>query len=244
VHLPDVHPVWEIPPITRAFNLGRRGSSTGLELPRLRQAPDAAAQGRQLYALRLHELDRLLGGVFDWIERNAAGETLVVLTADHGTPWHYLRAERPKVEPYLVDDRTAVSLLMRGPGVPSMTRSGLTAPTLDLLPTVLARAGFQAPGDIDGRDLLDSGYHRDHVISEALFGGVYEIAVRDGRRTYIERYPMAEHAPARVTGDAVFHGLYPAGTDDYRAPLDEAPGRLAEVARTHVERLLKTGVAA
>jgi arylsulfatase A-like enzyme len=243
VHLPDVHPVWEIPPITRAFNLGRRGSSTGLNLTGLRQAPDAAEQGRQLYSLRLHEVDRLLGAIFDYIDRHAADRTLVVLTSDHGTPWHYLRAERPRDEPFLVDDRTSVAFYMRGPGVPAATRDGLTSPNLDLMPTVLARAGIAAPDDLDGRDLLDGAYHRDHVISESVYDGVYEIAVRDGRLAYIERYPIDETA-VRITGPAQYRALFPAGASSYAEPLGRPAGALGEIARAHVDRYLIQGAAA
>lgn len=236
IHLPDTHPVWHVPPLTVAFNLGRRGDSAGLLLERLRDSPDAAAQGRQLYLLRLHELDRLLGGVFDYVERNLAEETLVVLTADHGTPWHYLRERRPADEPYLVDDRTAISLRMRGPGVAKSNMTGLIAPNLDLMPTLLARAGLPAPVDLDGRDLLDPDYRRDVVISESFFGGIYEIAARDGRRAYFEKYRLDERQ-VRLAGGAVYRGLFPGGASDYSRPLAEPPGRLADAVEAHITRV-------
>lgn len=236
IHLPDTHPVWHVPPLTRAFNLGRRGDSAGLLLEQLRDSPDAVAQGRQLYSLRLHELDRLLGGVFDYIERNLAEETLVVLTADHGTPWHYLRERRPADEPYLVDDRTAISLRMRGPGVAKSNMSGLTAPNLDLMPTLLARAGLPAPADLDGRDLLDPDYRRDVVISESFYGGVYEIAARDGRRSYFEKYRLDERR-VRLAGGAIYRGLFPEGASDYSRPLAEPPGSLADAVEEHLVRV-------
>lgn len=243
VHLPDVHPPWDIPRLTRAFNLARRGSSTGHDLRALREHPDAAEQGRQLYLLRLHDVDRALGGLYDFIDRTIAGETLVVLTSDHGTPWHSLRVRRPKNEPYLVDDRTAIAFRMRGPGVTSGTHDGLTSPTLDLMPTLLARAGLEIPHDIDGRDLLDPAYSRDHVITESLYGGIYEIAVRDGQRTYIERYPLDE-ARVAVSGPPRDRGLYPANADDYCTPLGDDPGRLAEIAHSHIDRYLRKDSAA
>jgi arylsulfatase A-like enzyme len=238
VHLPDPHPVWEIPPLTRAFNLGRRGDSTGGDLKRLRQAVNAAEQGRQLYLLRLHEIDRLLGGMFDYIERNIGKETLVVLTADHGTPWHHLRENRPGDEPYLVDDRTAISLRMRGPGIPERRVESLIAPNLDLMPTLLARAGLPVPGDLDGQDLLSPAYRRDYVISESLYNKVYEIAVRNEKRTYVEKYPLDEQS-VRLAGPAFYRGLFPIGTSDYGHPLAEIPGNLAEIAHAHLE---KTGL--
>ena len=233
VHLPDTHPTWDIAPLTRSFNLGRRGSSVGLDLARLREVPEAAEQGRQLNLLRLHELDRLLGGLLDYIERNIGDETLVVLTADHGTPWHFFREHRYADEPYLVDDRTAISLRMRGPGVRKVHMAGLTAPNLDLMPTLLRCAGLEVPAGLDGQDLLDPSYRRDFVISESLYGGMYEIAVRDGWRTYIEKCPLDEQA-VRLTGSAVYRGLFPIGAADYRFPLREPPGVLADIVQEHL----------
>ncbi len=236
VHVPDTHPPWHIPPLTRMFNLGRRGDSSGLDLKRLPEAGDPDQQGRQLYLLRLHEIDRLLGGLFEYIDRTMKDDTLVVLTADHGTPWHHLREKRPADEPYLVDDRTATSLQMRGPGIPHRRQDGLTSPNLDLMPTVLARAGLSAPDDLDGQDLLSPTYRRDHVISESLYRGVYEIAVRDGKRTYIEKYGLDEER-VKIVGAPIYRGLFPCGTSDFTHSLSESPGVLADLAHAHLKKV-------
>jgi arylsulfatase A-like enzyme len=233
VHLPDVHPVWEIPPFTRSFNLARRGDSVGLDLRALRKAANADEQGRQLYLLRLHDLDRLLGGAFDFIDRNLADETIVLLTADHGTPWHHLRERRPADEPNLVDDRTAISLRMRGPGVPRRRYNGLIAPNIDLLPTLFALAGFETPPDLDGENVLAPRRHRDVVLAESLYGGVYEVAARDGARVYIEKYPFHE-TDLRLTGAATYAKLFDAGTPDYSRSLADDPGILKAAVRAHL----------
>jgi arylsulfatase A-like enzyme len=238
MHLPDTHPAWSVPPQTRSFNLQRRGSSTGLDLEALDKAPSplAAAQGTQLYLLRLHELDRMFSGLFDFIERHLAGNAVVVLTADHGTPWHHLRRAWPADEPYLVDDRTTILFKMRGPGVPVGELDTMTAPNLDLMPTLLTLAGLPVPGDLDGRDLTDRSYARDHIVSESVFKGVYEVAVRDGHRAYFEKYPFDE-ATSAITGPPHYHRLFAAGTLDYVSPLDEPPGRLKDLAHAHIRRL-------
>ena len=236
VHLPDTHPAWHVPPITRAFNLQRRGSSTGLQLEALERSELGAGQGRQLNLLRLHELDRMLAGLFGFVEQHLSDKTVVVLTADHGTPWSLLRDVRPVDEPYLVDDRTTIMLKIRGPGVPARTLDTLTTPNVDLMPTLLKLAGLSVPGDLDGRDLTEPSYARDHVISESVFKGVYEIAVRDGVRVYFEKYPMDE-AAATITGPPHYARLFAAGTPDYASPLSETPGRLRDLAHAHIRRL-------
>jgi arylsulfatase A-like enzyme len=232
VQFPDTHPPWHIGPLTRAFNLQRRGNSTGHDLDRLKSHPDAAHQGRMLNAIRLHELDRLLGGLYRYIETGLAAETLVVLTADHGTPWSQVRSRRPADEPYLVDQRIHIDLRMRGPGVPSGTFDGLCSPNIDLMPTLLARVGLPVPEAIDGRDLLGPDYRRDVVVSESLYSGVYEIAVRDGLRTYIEKFHMRDE-PLSIAETPHYRKIFPAMTDDYTAPLDRVSDDLAAAAAAH-----------
>jgi hypothetical protein len=236
VHLPDTHPAWHIPPLTRSFNLQRRGDSTGHDLEALAHDPAAAEQGRQLNLLRLHELDRTLGGVFDLIERNLRDDTVVVLTADHGTPWEHVRARRPIDEPYLVDDRTGIVLKMRGAGIPRRQYHGLVAPNIDLLPTLLALAGIEAPPDLDGRDLLDPAYRRDRIVSESVFGGKYEIAARDQQYAYFEKYPFDESSGV-ITGPRIYAALFPRGAEDYSVPLAHESPELESAVRAHMERV-------
>jgi arylsulfatase A-like enzyme len=243
VQFPDTHPPWNIGPLTRGFNLQRRGDSTGHDLEALRNHPDAADQGRQLNAIRLHELDRLLDTLYRYIEGARAGETLVVLTADHGTPWAQVRPSRPPDEPYLVDQRIHIELRMRGPGVPLRTFDGLCSPNIDLMPTLLARLGLPIPDGIDGRDLLAPDYRRDIVVSESLYGGVYEIAVRDSRRTYIEKFRM-EDTPFCISATPHYRNCFPAMTDDYGAPIDTGFDDLAAAAvahRAHVKLEVRNG---
>jgi arylsulfatase A-like enzyme len=233
---PDTHPAWNIGPLTRAFNLQRRGNSTGLDLDALRSHPDAGEQGRQVNAIRLRELDRLLGGLFLFIEREIADSTLVVLTSDHGTPWFPLRRNRPTDEPHLVDHRTRVEFLMRGPGVPARTMDSLCSPTIDFMPTLLRAASLPAPADLDGRDLLDPGYRRAAVVSESLYGGVYEIAVRDGQKAYFEKFPMTDD-PLAISGPALYRKCFAIDGADYSSPLQGDFATLAALAREHRARM-------
>lgn len=231
-HFPDTHPSWNVPPLTRAFNFRRRGNSTGHDLDALREHPSAGEQGRMLNAARLQELDLLLGGIFDYIDRNLGGRALVALTADHGTPWAALRARRPADEPYLVDHRSRIELRMRGPGVPRRYTGELCSPTIDLMPTLLALCGLEAPADLDGRDLLAPGYRRDMAVTESLYGNAYEVAIRDHARTYIEKFPMDE-VLGTVLGPAQYRKCFPRGTVDYGATLDVDVDALAAASMAH-----------
>ena len=105
------------------------------------------------------------------------------------------------------------------------------------MPTLLARAGLRPPADLDGRDLLDPSYHREHVISESLYRGVYEIAVRDGSQVYFEKYPLDENRVC-VTGPATYRRLFQAGCRDYGSPVSGANAQLVHAAHAHIERFL------
>ena len=228
-HFPDTHPAWNLPPLTRAFNLGRSGDSSGHDLDHLEGGSTSRAQGLQLLRLRLRELDRLLGGLFDWIDRELADDTLVVLTADHGSPW--LGFPDPLTGPKinLSEFRTGIEFRMRGAGVPQKVEERVVCPNLDLLPTLSGLMGWARSDDVDGVDLLDPSANREHCITECLYTTEYEIAVNDGQGQWIEKYPMDEETN-RVTGPATWKGWFPLGSMSFGEPLrDHDPYREAIV---------------
>ena len=235
-HFPDTHPSWDIPPLTRSFNLLRRGSSTGHNLNRLENSSYAKEQGPHLNMLRLHELDRQLGNIFDFVDRNIADETIVILTADHGTPWKALRSMRPCDEPYLVDQRTRVNLRMRGPGVPAMNFDRLCSPTIDLLPTILSRLDLPCPKNIDGQDLLNQEYYREWVVSESIYSGNYELAIRNGSHVYFEKYPTID-GQFKLIGPASYRRLFNNNEDNYYNNLEEDLAIYIAKAKNHINRV-------
>lgn len=236
VHFPDTHPPWDIPPFTRAFNLARRGSSTGHNPAALEKTPIGREQGRQLLLLRLHELDRALGALVDYIERNIADRAIVVLTADHGTPWYDFPASNPKDRPSLNEFRIGTFLRLRAPGVAATREAGPVCPNLDLMPTLLGLTGLPAPPDLDGVNLLaHAGNHRK-IVSESVYRDVYEVAVSDREAQWIEKYPLDEQR-TRLTGPAFMKGRFPVNSDDYRSPVATVDPVREEIVQEHIRRV-------
>jgi len=235
-HFPDTHPAWNVSPLNRSFNLQRYGDSVGLKLDKLRDSGNAMEQGNQLNDIRLLEHDRLLGWLYGYLEERFGDDVLVVMTADHGSPWEHIRPRRNVDEPTLVSDRITTFMKMRGPGVSKNNYEGLINTTLDLMPTILARAGIAMAGNIDGRDLLASGYNRNNIISESIYSNMYEIHVTDGERSRIERYPINED-DMRLTGDAVYVGSFKADTRDYRESLNIDTSDLSGLAKAHMQTM-------
>ncbi len=94
------------------------------------------------------ELARLLGALRD---SGRLERTLVVATADHGES---LGEHLEETHSYTLYDATlAVPLLVRGPGVPAGRVVGGVVRSVDVAPTILARAGIAAPAGLDGEDL-------------------------------------------------------------------------------------------
>lgn len=229
VHFPDTHPAWDIGPMTRSFNLARRGETHPLQ-----SEAHLKAHGRTLFIARLQELDRALVALFEYIRTHIDEETLVVLTSDHGTPWKHCRAVRPQDEPYLVDDRTAIPMLMRGPNVPQVTYPGLVAPNIDLMPTILNQCNIALRHPVEGQNLLDSNYHRDYIVSESIYNEIYEIAVRDAARCYIEKYPFSSDFNC-IASTPTYQRLFAQGVDHYADPLNEETAFFEKMIEAHVQ---------
>ena len=105
-----------------------------------------------LYDSEIAHVDRELGRLLDWLDRNDPG-ALVILTADHGEAlgergdyWydHGAHLDQPALR---------VPLVIRGLGVPPQRVGGVVR-LYDVMPTVLARVGIDpAPLGLDGVDL-------------------------------------------------------------------------------------------
>lgn len=108
---------------------------------------DQLAEYRALVA----HLDARIGDILAALDRNGlADDTLVVFAADHGLALgsHGLLGKQS-----LYEHSMAAPVVLAGPGVPAGARRAGLAYLLDLMPTMLAAAGVEAPPEIEGRDL-------------------------------------------------------------------------------------------
>ena len=98
------------------------------------------------------QLSRLWAGIRGM---GLADETLVLVTADHGE--EFLEHGYVEHGRTLYQEITRVPMIASGPGIPSGSVGELVVSHLDVLPTILAAAGVEAPAGLPGRDLLSAG---------------------------------------------------------------------------------------
>jgi len=98
-------------------------------------------------------IDEGVGRVLDKLETlGLADNTIVVFTADHGD---YMGDHQLLLKgPIHYRSITQVPFIWRDPKGPAAKRSNAFAGTIDLAPTILARAGVQGFNGIQGKDLL------------------------------------------------------------------------------------------
>lgn len=106
------------------------------------------------YFRLITEVDRAVGRVLDELEQQGvAGNTLIVFIGDNG----YFQADRGLADKwYPYEESIRVPLIVRDPRL-AASRRGLVvdamALNIDVAPTLLAAAGLEVPGVVQGRDL-------------------------------------------------------------------------------------------
>jgi choline-sulfatase len=158
--------------------------------------PYAARYADRPYDGEVAFTDELLGRLDAALDRlGRRGDTLVVVTSDHGEG---LGDHGEAVHGFFVYESTlAVPLLVRGPGIPVGTRLGPTVRSVDLLPTVLDLLGAPlGPGhEVSGRSLApalrggpapaDEATYAESLTPLLHFGWSDLRALREGRFKYI-----------------------------------------------------------
>ncbi len=130
------------------------------------------------------EIGRLVACALDSGDAGEHDKTIIVYTTDHG---HYLGAHGLDGKgPALYEEVVRVPLIMSGPGIPAGVISSSLASHLDLLPTLLALAGDEAPPIVEGvslapvlndpvatvRSEVTTEFHRFSVTHDSWFGFV------------------------------------------------------------------------
>ena len=117
-----------------------------------------------LYDAEIRELDHELARLFDALA--ADGETLVVLTSDHGEA--FLEHGDVLHGRTMYREMLGIPLVMRGPGVPIGLRVDTLAMLTDVMPTVLGRVDVRTHSVFDGVDLFEPGALAKHRFAFAM----------------------------------------------------------------------------
>jgi len=118
--------------------------------------------------------DHMIGRIIKGIQERAGGETVFIITSDHGEEfldhggWYHVRT--------LYEEQLRVPLIIHYPGRDMGERVYMPVELVDLAPTILGIVGIERPRTFRGLDMLDEGYDKKRIIA----GG------RAGRATIIE----------------------------------------------------------
>ena len=158
--------------------------------------PYASRYAGRLYDGEVAWSDDLVGRLDAALERlGLKGETLLVVTSDHGEG---LGEHGENLHGFFVYQATLrVPMLFRGPGIPAGGRLGVIAQTVDILPTALELLGVPpapgaglagrslAPGLRDGKALAERPAYAESLIPLLHFGWSDLRVLREGRFKYI-----------------------------------------------------------
>jgi arylsulfatase A-like enzyme len=165
-----------------------------LDWPRYKRNEETGAEVQELranYAALLSMCDDYFGRLMDYMDlHDMWKDTTVVLTTDHG----FLLAEHDwwgKNRMPFFNEISHIPLMIAHPAFAhkaGQRRQSLTQ-TTDLMPTLLALHGVDAPGTVEGHSLLPL-LEQDTKLREAALYGMFGAGtnITDGRYTYF-RYP-------------------------------------------------------
>jgi arylsulfatase A-like enzyme len=158
---------WFSAPCNKGLYWGFDGDCAGL-------APEQAAAARAVYCGLIAEVDHHIGRMLDWLDDTGqAGDTLVIVTADHG---EMLGEKRMWGKESVFDAAFRVPLVIRDPRRIRHAGSviGEITESVDIAPTILEWIGREAPPAFDGKSLLafldgEVGGWRNSCLMEADF---------------------------------------------------------------------------
>ncbi len=193
VHMWDVHYDYLPPePYRKMFATNYTGKLTGRRIVRegfpLRASAADLAHLRSLYDGEVRYTDATVGRLLAMLdEHGLRGNTLVVLTADHGEEFleHGGKGHRAT----LYDEVIRVPLILNGPGVPVGRVVDTPVSLADVAPTVLQVTSLPSLENIDGRTLVPL-IQSESSESRPVFGALY-LPSKQKKGTYVPRITMA-----------------------------------------------------
>lgn len=118
------------------------------------------------YIEELKRIDFHLGSVFEMIEaRYSEDEVMACVVADHGTGF-------TTADPHVLSaEKTHVTFMLRGPGVPAGGHATELVQNTDIMPTLLKVVDIASPTDVHGRvpQFLGGPPARQWVLSEVKY---------------------------------------------------------------------------
>ena len=150
-------------------------SSMVVGFPGLNASEETTAALRAIYLGLASEVDHHIGRVISWLKTSGQwDDTILVVTADHG---EMLGDYGLWGKGTFHDAAFHIPLIVRDPehrGLCGRTVDGMTE-SIDVMPTLLERAGLDVPDSVNGRSLLPAlqgteGATRTHTMSEYDFG--------------------------------------------------------------------------
>lgn len=211
VHAFDPHAEYDPPPEWRArfaeprdadgtaFRFGAREHVVNHRAGRMPLEAATLARARALYDGEVAYTDDAVGRLLDGLaSRGLDGNTIVVLTSDHGEEFGEHGSWEHGHSHY--DELLHVPLVVRAPGVSArVVREPVGL--MDVAPTVCALAGVSAASTFRGRDLssaLQSGSALPPLVGIAAYGNFWGNALASWRD---ERWKRIEGGPAPLLFD-------------------------------------------
>jgi len=163
--------------------------SENLKIPSF--LPDEIEVKKDIAGLNVlvEKVDKSVGEIVKTLEETGlAKNTLIIFTTDHGIAF-------PGAKATLFDPGIGISLIMRGPDIPSGERIDCLSSNLDFMPTILDYLEIDIPENIEGKSLMpaikkERKEVRDKIFTELTYHAAYDPmrSVRTKKYKYIRNF--------------------------------------------------------
>ena len=163
IHSMLPHAPWEYLPSGKKHSLAEDGirglvgvNDRGMDINQWKDDPWAIEQAQKKHLLQVEMVDTLIGKLLRHLrEVGLYQNSLIVITADHGTSFHaHVSRRAPSPENYV--DIMAIPLFIKFPKQEKGAIDNSSIETIDILPTMAEALGIRVPWKIDGRSVLKS----------------------------------------------------------------------------------------